>query len=315
MLRYLARSIIIYIALSSTGFSQGAGQPYFEKGYQAYMRNQFPPAEFFFKKAYRKATTSEDKAFILKYLGITQFMKGNKKGSSQAFNNALKLDPTLRIDSEEVLDASVIVFFQEVKISFLQRYKPNNKDLSQVSPDKKKKRKKRKKKNKNRSEKGSDDSWFNIAHLAPFGVPQLYNGQYLLGAFYGGGQVVSAALYIQRLAQISTEKSESASVAADASIADEQKNDFLEKNSDYIGTLESDADTAIISFGLLYTASVIHGMVSAEPAVKRKSEASMRQGGQGKNMYSLISPKYEPSTDLSILPYKSGLAFVINYRY
>jgi len=74
---------------------QGQAQT-FEEGYQSYMRNQFPVAELQFRAAVKKAKTKEDRAFIQKFIGICQFMRGDKKSAANSFFEALNSGRILR---------------------------------------------------------------------------------------------------------------------------------------------------------------------------------------------------------------------------
>src|SRR5690606_27133460 len=68
-----------------------------------------------FKQALQKKMAPGAKAKTLKLLGISQYMRGNKGGAANTFKAALKANPKTVISQNEVLDESVIGFFNGVK--------------------------------------------------------------------------------------------------------------------------------------------------------------------------------------------------------
>lgn len=306
LIRVLLQVLIITGLLAPCfSYGQGKGQDYFERGYQAYMRNQFPIAESFFRRALKQAEEKKDKAFILKFGGISQYMRGDKRSSSRTFRNALKLDPELDIFPEEVLDPSVITFFQNVKIRFLQTYQPNNQIASGKEVRKKKSKAKRRKKKKRKAKKRP--STFSFLHLLPFGTPQFHNKQFIMGAFYGGAQVVSLGLYAKRLSQISDEEAENREVEENPDLDEATRSQFLEENNKFISAVEEDAQLAIASFGLFYFTSVVHGILSApEPKKKTIFESSMNS----LEPLEFRLAERKPKTRIGFFPYKKGLALV-----
>jgi len=113
--RYEAKLLFATCLLLGIMLSSRGGAQTFEEGYQSYMRNQFPVAEFQFRSALKKAKTKEDRAFIQKFMGICQFMRGDKKSAANTFYEALGSDRNVTIDEEEVLDPGVVAFFNVIK--------------------------------------------------------------------------------------------------------------------------------------------------------------------------------------------------------
>lgn len=106
---------IIYLGmLAGLSATEAYGQT-FEDGYQTYMRNQYPVAELQFKAALKKAKTKEDMAFILKFIGICQYMRGDKKQAGTSFYQAVGYDRGLTVEESEVLDPGVLSFFESIK--------------------------------------------------------------------------------------------------------------------------------------------------------------------------------------------------------
>jgi hypothetical protein len=86
-------------------------------GQSKLMRGDYAGAESSLTKALKTARTPSDKAAIYKNLGITYFMQGKKPRATQAFRNALSLNPETVIMDTEVADESVIPFFNAQKSS------------------------------------------------------------------------------------------------------------------------------------------------------------------------------------------------------
>jgi hypothetical protein len=117
--RYEAKSLFAACLFLSIMLSSRGGAQTFEEGYQSYMRNQFPVAELQFRSAVKQAKTKEDRAFILKFMGICQFMRGDKKSAVNTFHEALAADRNITIDEEEVLDPGVVSFFNVIKTRWI----------------------------------------------------------------------------------------------------------------------------------------------------------------------------------------------------
>ncbi|SMF36247.1 tetratricopeptide repeat protein [Pseudobacteriovorax antillogorgiicola] len=340
--------LVLWLGFSSQfGISQGSGQQYFELGYQAYMRNQFPIAETHFRRAFTNASTPEDKGFILKFLGISQFMRGDRKSAAASFMQAVRLDPSLAVFQEEVLDPSVIKFFDAVKVQALKSVVRNTpppksstpapgamtgadiieeSDSVDASPpveqkvEKKKKKKKRKKRRRRKKRPPvEEESSFSMMHLLPFGTPQFYNGEYIFGSIYGLGQVATLGIFITRQSEIAKEEDENSRVEADESLSQEVKDAFIEENSNYISTLETDASTALIGFGLLYTTSVVHGILSAPDPTppKRRRRTSLNRDNSDLQVTQMSLDSYRSSqvTQWTILPLKKGWAFHFQRKF
>ncbi len=117
--RYEAKLLFAACLFLSSMLSSRGGAQTFEEGYQSYMRNQFPVAELQFRNAVKKAKTKEDRAFIQKFMGICQFMRGDRKSAANTFHEALANDRSITIDEEEVLDPGVVSFFNVIKTRWI----------------------------------------------------------------------------------------------------------------------------------------------------------------------------------------------------
>ncbi len=276
----------------------------FEEGYQSYMRNQFPVAELQFRAAVKKAKTKEDRAFIQKFIGICQFMRGDKKSAAASFTEALNSDRNITIDEEEVLDPGVVAFYAVIKTRWLNSPEgraaaaapaavakpaaaapvavaPAPKAAVQEAPQPAKapaaepkaaavpveKPKKKKVKESAKPEEGSRMiSWM---HFMPFGLGQFHNDSYLLGSAFAVGQVYSLYQYMSLDKQISDERAQSDEVAANPNILQAEKDKFLLDNAGYIDGLTSDKNTAATTFAALYVIGVAQSLIFAprHPAV------------------------------------------------
>lgn len=265
----------------------------FEEGYQSYMRNQFPVAELQFRAAAKKAKTREDRAFILKFIGICQFMRGDKKSAANSFFEALGSDRNITIDEEEVLDPSVVSFFNVIKTRWLnspagmaaaaprpapaaanpmpptaaapkevvQETAPRPATQPMPPPVVAEKPKKRKFKE---GVKGEEDgrmiSWM---HFMPFGLGQFHNESYLLGTAIALGQVYSLYQYSYLDTQIAEERDQNQQVADNPNILQAEKDQFLLDNGDYIAGLTKDKNAAGAAFVGLYIAGVAQALIFA----------------------------------------------------
>lgn len=287
--------------LFAAGFSLGlmfAGQiqaQTFEEGYQSYMRNQFPVAELQFRAAAKKARTKEDRAFIQKFIGICQFMRGDKKSAANSFNEALGSDRNITIDEEEVLDPGVVSFFNVIKTRWLNSAegraamappapKPAPPAVAQVpkpavqeappspkaaAPEPKaapavtEKTKKKKVKDKDGSKSDEGGRMISWMHFMPFGLGQFHNESYLLGSAVAAGQVFAIYQYMSLAQQIAEERAQSQQVADNPNILQAEKDQFLLENSGYIDGLTTDKNAAGTTFAALYIVGVAQSLIFA----------------------------------------------------
>lgn len=263
---------IYTLLLSLLLFSLPAKAQTFEDGYQSYVRNQFPVAELQFKNALKRATASEEKAFILKFIGICQYMRGDKRNAGGSFQQSLSLDRTIQIDADEVLDPSVVSFFMQIKSRMPPEVKKKPKAVAAApvqtpgpSPVKKKVKKKKKSES---SLNIADDQAFGkkrgigILHFLPFGMPQIANESYLLGSGFAGLQLF--AIYsIFDADKITTERQGlNEVVRTKEGLTDEQRDSFYKENNAYIGELKKQKNLALAGFSALWVISVAEGIIN-----------------------------------------------------
>jgi hypothetical protein len=267
----------------------------FEEGYQSYMRNQFPVAELQFRAAAKKARSKEDRAFIMKFIGICQYMRGDKKSAANTFYEALGSDRNVTVDEEEVLDPSVVTFFNAIKNRWMNSAegraattpapapapkqaapvaatpKPAPQEAApaprQTTPEPKpshavaEKGKKKKAKESSKSEDGG--RIFSWMHFMPFGLGQFHNDSYILGSAFAAGQVFALYSYGSLDKQIADERAQNSQVANNPNILQAEKDSFLLANADYISGLTEDRNTAGTVFAALYIASVAEALIFA----------------------------------------------------
>lgn len=275
---------LFFLWFQDLALGQSSSQAAFEQGYQSYMRNQFPIAETHFRKALQTAPTGEDKAFILKFLGISQYMRGDKKSATLSFREAVTLNPKTAIFQGEVLDSTVIPFFNNVKKSTLasvkavkKKPKISKKSKSKVASEKKKKKKRRKKKRKTNDDDiqisfdpveekkpVAKKSGFRPLHLLPFGIGHFADSNYFWGSAYGVVQAVSLLTYFNKNTEIAAEEKENEEIQARDDLTDDNKREFIQQNNKFLTALDEDAQLSISLFGLTYLISLIHGM-SVDP--------------------------------------------------
>lgn len=109
-LAYTALLVILTITWSARARAQSLAA-----GQKLFYQNNFSGAETALTKALPSAKSAAEKTKIYKLLGISQYMLKKRPQAQASFKNALKLNPQTTIGGDEVLDESVIPFFNSVK--------------------------------------------------------------------------------------------------------------------------------------------------------------------------------------------------------
>lgn len=107
--------LLFLIMASLFGSVQPVNAQSLSQGIKEYQRNDFIKAERTFTSLTKKRLPSPKKAQSFKYLGICQYLLGKKGLAKTSFENAVRLSPKTTISSNEVLDPSVVTFFDAVK--------------------------------------------------------------------------------------------------------------------------------------------------------------------------------------------------------
>ncbi|MCX6128233.1 MAG: hypothetical protein NTX25_04115 [Proteobacteria bacterium] len=291
--------LCLSLSLGRVGYSQT-----FEEGYQSYMRNQFPVAELQFRNALKKAKTKEDRAFILKFAGICQYMRGDKKAAATTFYEAIIADKNVAIDEEEVLDPSVVSFFNTIKSKHHAQAESNSptKAPANQSPTVKATtpeptlaskatspspaaqaqtpaqaqapinapppRSKRKKKASGDGLGKAEDDSRNISwvHFLPFGAGQFYNNSPILGSGFAGLELYLLYNYSSLTKKINEERSQNNQVNADPGISSDAKNDFIVKNLEFISSLNDEKQISGVAFFSLWIGGAAEALINAPRA-------------------------------------------------
>lgn len=87
----------------------------YSAGYNKYVQGDFEGAEKSFQVTLNKRLTTAEKARIYKMLGITQYMQGKRIAAEASFQTAKGLNPFMNISPSEVLDESVVTFFNTIE--------------------------------------------------------------------------------------------------------------------------------------------------------------------------------------------------------
>ncbi|WP_141734808.1 hypothetical protein [Oligoflexus tunisiensis] len=267
----------------------------FEEGYQSYMRNQFPVAELQFRAAAKRARSREDRAFIMKFIGICQYMRGDKKSAANTFYEALGSDRNVTVDEEEVLDPGVVSFFNVIKARWLntpegraatapppapkpavpvavapkpapQETAPAQRPAApepKAAPPVAEKSKRKKARDKDASKSEESGRMISWMHFMPFGLGQFHNESYLLGSAFAAGQVFALYSYGVLDKQIADERAQNRQGEDNPNILQAEKDEFLLANADYIAGLTEDRNSAGTVFAALYVAGVAQALIFA----------------------------------------------------
>lgn len=106
----------MYVASTVAWTSQALAAPY-SAGEAKYQKGDFKGAAAALNAALAKKMAKPDQVRALKLLGICQFMLGQRPAAAQTFKRALAVDPGTTIASSDVLDDTVIPFFNAQKPS------------------------------------------------------------------------------------------------------------------------------------------------------------------------------------------------------
>lgn len=113
MISKKSRAALLVLAVACLSSVQAVAQNY-TTGYNRYVEGDFVNAEKAFKKAMKKVKSKSELARILKMIGISQYMQGKRVNARKSFAKCLKLDPKMTINANEVLDESVVHFFESI---------------------------------------------------------------------------------------------------------------------------------------------------------------------------------------------------------
>ncbi|MBI2601939.1 MAG: hypothetical protein HYW48_02690 [Deltaproteobacteria bacterium] len=87
----------------------------YEAGLNLYLAHDFEGAERAFTQALNRTQAQGEQAKLYKMLGISQYMQGKRLEAAKSFENAKKLQPNIKIEAAEVIDKSVLDFFDSIE--------------------------------------------------------------------------------------------------------------------------------------------------------------------------------------------------------
>lgn len=96
-------------------------------GVQFYYKGQYKDAEKLLLKALAQEKNQKAQSKIKIYLGVVNYMTGKKSEAQKYFKKALILDSKARLNPDDVLDDSVLGFFEATLQSYLSEPKPQPK--------------------------------------------------------------------------------------------------------------------------------------------------------------------------------------------
>jgi hypothetical protein len=103
-------------------------------GYSKYQKGDFKGAEQALRQSFSKNPDKATQGKTYKLLGICQYMLGNKNGATDSFRRALQLVPSTRVSPTEVLDESVVGFFNGVESRYAKTAKTAVKKATKKTP-------------------------------------------------------------------------------------------------------------------------------------------------------------------------------------
>lgn len=101
---------LMLLSMIPDAFSQS-----YSTGYSKYVKGDFAGAENAFKLTLNKSISDAEKARLHKMIGISQYMQGKRIAAETSFQQAKALNPYINISASEVLDDSIIPFFNTVQ--------------------------------------------------------------------------------------------------------------------------------------------------------------------------------------------------------
>lgn len=105
-------------------FALSANAQAWKQGQQSLMKNNFTAAESQLRGSLKSAKSKGEIAETYKYLGVAQYMSNKKQDALESFKKAKTANPGVRLTDAEVVDESVIPFFNAVKSPTSPAVKP-----------------------------------------------------------------------------------------------------------------------------------------------------------------------------------------------
>ena len=268
-----------------------------EEGYQAYIKTDFSGAKEKLTEAVKNESNPVKLTKIHKLLGIVHYMLSDLNESARSFKLALSYNPNISVLQSEVLDETIITFFNRIKTLETTKIQEN--------PSPKKKRKKRFRYVKKRRPLTTTEK---IYATLPFGVGQFMHRQYFFGALSGALQGGALGYYLFLGSQIDSKKSDNATFQASGA-GDDVKSAVSAEINDQIKDLEARQLYSLVGFFSLWAVSSVDAYLT--PKYRRiKRRVYDDDDARLKPTYDLnlgIAPNLESQTP--------DLVFQLNARF
>lgn len=102
--------LLLLLSISQVALSQA-----WKTGRSSLLRNDFKTARTQLTAAIRNSRPGQELAETYKFLGVAQYMAGDRKGAQESFGLAKANNPAVRLSAAEVIDESVIPVFNQTK--------------------------------------------------------------------------------------------------------------------------------------------------------------------------------------------------------
>ena len=231
-----------------------------ESAYKAYIKMDIDSARAILEPMTLNESNPVKLTRAYKLLGIVAYMQGQMDFAASSFKKSLDIDPGATISKSEVLDESVITYFQKIK----DMTKAEVKDVAGKDPKKKKKRYKIIKK---RRELYAQER---ALALFPFGSGQFMHKQYLFGSVSAGLQAGSL-IYAFMLTQDISNSEKNEDVVQNSDVADIVKQRYSEEQTSYRSQKQKSFNLAIGAFVTFWAISSVDAWITPKyKKVKRR---------------------------------------------
>ncbi len=235
-----------------------------EQGYQAYIKTDFTGARDKLIIAAQQEKNPVKLIKIYKLMGIVYYMLSNLNESAKAFNFALSYNPGIMITKGEVLDESVITFFNRIKAMRVSSQIPNESQAD--TGQSKKNKKKRYRIVKKRRPLTTREK---IYAFLPFGSGQFMHRQYFYGALSGTLQLSAFSYFFYINNKIDNSKSREKAAMA-TNLEDDVKAIIAAEGSAYRKKQKTYQQLAIGGFLGLWAISSLDALLTPEYTITKR---------------------------------------------
>lgn len=246
--------MICILMASQSGLALLSNNQFYKAGIAFYQKGQIIQAQKYFIKALQ-TTSPNEHGEIYKMFGICQFMLGQKANAMVNFRRAVAVNQQITISPLEVLDTSVIPFFQQQK-KWVLRIKAQNlyrkrkatgkrtisRKVAPVNPQQQKTRMSTKRQSgightsKKKILTRKDRRSLGIYHFLPFGLPQFEAKQKAAGYTVFLFHLSMAYLNYTSLENIAIQKDLIEQVNASDAYDETTRDTFIRESESYMAT-------------------------------------------------------------------------------